>query len=403
MMPHFGRQAVIARTYARLTLAAESHSHIKGEEHMKKLIASAAILAVALIPPAAAAHDDDEAMDGRSQQAITYAVFGDWPYSTVLLDSAQLLIDSINSDPRVRRVMHVGDIHSGSMPCTGAGLNPPPAGSVPGWNQGVFELFERFRDPVVYTPGDNEWTDCQKKKEFSSGAPLNELAAVRALFFPTPGVTLGAQKRRVLSQAKKSDRVHPADAQFVENVMWEESRVVFATVNMPGSNNDGLAWAAPFTDETARSREAAQRTGAGIRWLQAAFARAEADDAKAMVIGLQADMWDPAAILAGGDGLGNYTLFVHELASLSLHFGRPVLLINGDSHVFGADRPLADPMSATGRIHGAPAVPNLTRITVQGSTSAPAEWLRLTIDPQAPGVFSWENVVYCKDPNVSCP
>jgi len=114
-------------------------------------------------------------------------------------------------------------------------------------------------------------------------------------------------------------------------------------------------------------------------------------------------MWDPAAVAAGGDGLGNYTLFVHELAALSLHFGRPVLLLNGDSHVFGADRPLADPASPSGRIHGTPAVPNLTRITVQGSTSAPAEWLRLTIDPHAPGVVSWENVVYCNNPAVSCP
>jgi hypothetical protein len=370
---------------------------------MKKLVASAAILAIALVPFAAAADDDDDAMDRRSQHAVTLAVFGDWPYSTILLNSAQLLIDSVNADPRVSLVLHIGDIHSGSMPCTGAGLNPLPAGSVPGWNQGIFDLFERFRDPLVYTPGDNEWTDCHKKKEFSSGAPLNELAAVRGLFFANPGTTLGVQKRRVLTQAKKFSRIHPADAQFVENVMWQESRVVFATVHMPGSNNDGLTWTAPFTDETARAREAAQRTGAGIRWLETVFARAEEDDAKAVVIGLQADMWDPAAVVPGGDGLSNYTLFVHELASLSLHFGRPVLLINGDSHVFGADRPLADPDSPSGRIHGAPAVPNLTRITVQGSTSAPAEWLRLTIDPHAPGVFSWENVVYCKNPVVSCP
>jgi hypothetical protein len=299
--------------------------------------------------------------------------------------------------------MHIGDIHSGSMPCTGAGLNPLPPGSSPGWNQGIFDLFERFRDPVVYTPGDNEWTDCHKKKELSSGAPLNELAAVRNLFFANPGITLGTQKRRVLTQARRFSPLYPSDAQFVENVMWQESRVVFAMVNMPGSNNDGLTWTAPFTDETARAREAAQRTGAAIRWLQAAFSRAEQDDVKAVVIGLQADMWDPAAVVAGGDGLSNYTLFVHELANLSLHFRRPVLLINGDSHVFGSDLPLADPDSATGKIHGAPAVPNLTRITVQGSTTAPAEWLRLTIDPDKPGVFSWTNVVYCKNPTVSCP
>jgi hypothetical protein len=299
--------------------------------------------------------------------------------------------------------MHVGDIHSGSMPCTGAGLDPLPAAADPGWNAAVFRLFEQFRDPVVYTPGDNEWTDCHKKKESFSGAPPSELAAVRRLFFSSPGVTLGAQKRRVLTQARHFDRAHPADAQFVENVMWQQSRVLFAMVNMPGSNNDGLSWSQPFTDETARVREAAQRTGAAIRWLQAAFARAHEDEARAMLIGLQADMWDPAAFAAGGDGLYNYTLFVHELASLALRFGRPVLLINGDSHVFGADRPLADPASATGMIHGAPAVPNLTRITVQGSTTAPAEWLRLTIDPNAAQVFSWRNVVYCRTPAESCP
>ncbi|MGZ5139313.1 MAG: hypothetical protein ACXWCX_16070, partial [Burkholderiales bacterium] len=75
----------------------------------------------------------------------------------------------------------------------------------------------------------------------------------------------------------------------------------------------------------------------------------------------------------------------------------------GDSHVFGGDQPLANPNSATGKIHGAPAVSNLTRITVQGSTTAPAEWLRLTIEPHTPTVFSWQNVPYCNTPTTSCP
>ena len=368
---------------------------------MKKLLASAAMLACFCSPLAVA--DDDQDAGDRSQHAFTIAVFGDWPYSNILLNSAHLLVDSVNADPRVSLVLHVGDIHSGSFPCTGAGLNPVPAGSNPTWNEQIFAVFEQFREPFVYTPGDNEWTDCHKTKEFSSGAPLNELAAVRQLFFPTPGLTLGVEKRRVTTQAEHFNHIYPADAQYVENVMWRQSQVVFVTVNIPGSNNDGLIWTAPFTDETARVREAAQRTGAAIRWLDRAFARAEEEGAKAVVIGLQADMWDPAQVAAGGDGLGNYTLFVHELANRALHFRRPVLLLNGDSHLFGSDHPLADPTSATGRIHGAPAVPNLTRITVQGSTNAPSEWLRLTIDPHSPGVFSWQNVVYCNNPTVACP
>ena len=197
--------------------------------------------------------------------------------------------------------------------------------------KGSTYLFEQFNDPLVYTPGDNEWADCHKKKELSSGAPLNELAAVRKLFSPNPGYTLGGHKKKISTQAEDFDRKHPGDAQFVENVMW-----------------------------------------------------------------------DPEALLPGGDGLSNYTIFVHELAQRSLHFGRPVLLINGDSHVFGVDQPLANQTSAAGVIHNTPVVSNLTRITVQGSTSAPAEWLRLSVDPHSPQVFSWENVAYCKDPLTSC-
>jgi hypothetical protein len=343
--------------------------------------------------------------DGSANET-TLAVFGDWPYSLNLLQNAPLLIDSINSDPKVRLVLHVGDIHAGSTSggtnpganvCTGAGLTPPPASANPEWNIGIFNLFEQFRDPMVYTPGDNEWTDCHKTNEGTSGDPLKELAAVRSLFFPEPGYTLGGRKKRVLTQAETYDPHFPTDAQFVENVMWEESQVLFVTLNMPGSNNDGLPWNGgnnKFLNEAARLQEESDRTGADIRWLQRAFAQAEADDAKALLIGLQADMWDPAQIAPGGDGLDGYTGFVRELADLCIRFGRPVLLINGDSHLFEADQPLADPISATGKIHGTQAVPNLTRITVQGSTNHPSEWLRLTIDPRSPEVFSWTNVVY---------
>jgi len=35
----------------------------------------------------------------------------------------------------------------------------------------------------------------------------------------------------------------------------------------------------------------------------------------------------------------------------------PVLLLNGDSHVFGTESPFADPNSATGVIHGAKPCP----------------------------------------------
>jgi hypothetical protein len=110
-------------------------------------------------------------------------------------------------------------------------------------------------------------------------------------------------------------------------------------------------------------------------------------------------MWDPAALpAAGGAGLDQYTPFVKALADKTVVSGVEVLLLNGDTHLFEVDHPLADPNSAAGKIHNTRAVPNLTRITVQGSTNVPAEWLKLTINGRRPYPFSWQNIVYCQNP-----
>jgi hypothetical protein len=195
----------------------------------------------------------------RPDDTLTLAVYGDWPYSQALLSEAPLLINSINSDPDVRLVLHVGDIHSGSMPCSAA------------WNKGIFDLFQQFQDPLVYTPGDNEWTDCQKPKESSSGYPLTELANIRALFFANPGHTLGMHPKRVLSQSEVFRFGNQPDGQYVENVLWEDSQVVFVTLNLPGSNNDTLPWNAPFSNPAAQAEEVANRTAADLHWLEIAF------------------------------------------------------------------------------------------------------------------------------------
>ncbi len=96
-------------------------------------------------------------------------------------------------------------------------------------------------------------------------------------------------------------------------------------------------------------------------------------------------MWDGPA--------SNQTAFAPikaVIADRAARFGKPVLLLQGDSHVLIVDRPA-----------GMPA--NLTRVVVQGSTSVPHEWLRLTVDPAKPGVFSCENVVFGSGATTPCP
>ena len=76
--------------------------------------------------------------------------------------------------------------------------------------------------------------------------------------------------------------------------MWEQSKTVFVTVNLPGgSNNDTDAWyGVANPNHGAAGRGDGARTAADLRWLNAAFAMAEADNAHSVVIIGQADMWD---------------------------------------------------------------------------------------------------------------
>jgi len=369
---------------------------------MKKLLTVALLAAANISSTHLFAKEVEHADFDRDDRPITLAVFGDWPYSQALLNNGHLLTNSVNADKDVSVVVHVGDIHSGSMPCTSAGILPTIASANPGWNQAVYYQFQQFNDPVVYTPGDNEWADCHKSKQLSSGAPLKELASVRSLFFAKPGVTLGRHEKHVWSQAEHFDPGFPADSQFVENVMWKSGDVMFVTFNIPGgSNDDKSPWTGIFADAAAQAQEKADRSAANLRWLTTAFGVAKLSHAKAVVIAEQADLWDPEAIAAGGAGLDQYTPFVKQLANLVVDFNRPVLLLNGDTHLYHADNPLADPTTATGLIHNTQAVPNLTRIVVQGSTNSPAEWLKLTIDTHRQhgnDVFKWENVAYCANP-----
>ena len=59
--------------------------------------------------------------------------------------------------------------------------------------------------------------------------------------------------------------------------MWEQSKVLFVTVNVPGgSNNDADNWFGAPRTSAAQTDEIAHRTGADLRWLDRAFAQAHA-------------------------------------------------------------------------------------------------------------------------------
>jgi hypothetical protein len=102
------------------------------------------------------------------------------------------------------------------------------------------------------------------------------------------------------------------------------------------------------------------------------------------------------------------TPFARALAGHARAFRGPVLLLNGDSHEFTDDHPLADPVRPYHKsMYGITSdVPNLRRITVNGSTEPCHEWLKLTIDRRAAGLFSIQRVRFHNQPGfdpVVCP
>lgn len=272
--------------------------------------------------------------EGRAAE-VDFVALGDMPYG----ESAQVearyhrLIEAINA-LRPAFSVHVGDIKSGGTSCSDEALLRQR------------DNFARFAHPLLYTPGDNEWTDCHR---VSNGgySPTERLGRLRRLFFEG-GRSLGAAPSPGTSQAETS----PEFAEYVENRIWEQGGLLFLTLHVVGSNN-GLA--SPATDARV---EFERRQLANRAWLELAFRRAAAMDAAGVVLFMQADPF--AARTLDEDfpvGSGFRGVFADVLLPLAGAWGRPVLLVHGDEHRVRIDQPF--------RLAGRP-LGNVFRIEVPG-------------------------------------
>ena len=331
-------------------------------------------------PSAARPKATAAAPSATDDAGATYAVIGDMPYGKSKLDSLPQLIALINHDPAVQLVIHVGDIKAGSN----SNCSDTYFATIKG-------LFDTFQDPLVYTIGDNEWTDCHVfSKHNGLYTPTERLQAIRTLFFPVPGQTLGLAPRAVFSQARD-----PNHSQYVENVWWSQSDVVFAALNITGSFNDLAPWSsaplpwlvtpadmpADWANFPSQADEFASRTRADSDLIAQTFATATERHARGVVLAFQADMWDPAEQVKDPATFGaGYDAVVRQIGALAAQFGRPVLLLEGDSHVWRVDTPFT-PGSPLFTMHpNTPVAPNVTRLVVDGSSS-PTSYTRLTINP----------------------
>ena len=118
------------------------------------------------------------------RDTFSFAVLGDTPYTETEEQNMEWMIDDLNKLD-LAFVVHVGDFKAGGdSPCSDA----------------VFEKrklqFNKSAHPFIYTPGDNDWTDCRRE---SNGAldPLERLNKLRETFFSS-AYALGARPLPVI-------------------------------------------------------------------------------------------------------------------------------------------------------------------------------------------------------------
>ena len=78
--------------------------------------------------------------------------------------------------------------------------------------------------------------------------------------------------------------------------------------------------------------------------------------------------------------------FRKHLLEQTIAFGKPVMLVHGDSHFFRVDKPLGYPGSAAGPAGRMVPVENFTRL--EGFGNPNHHWVHVTVDPSDPGVFA---------------
>lgn len=262
--------------------------------------------------------------------AFTFAAIGDVPYGPP--EELSTLAERLNRQP-IAFTLHLGDIKTGTSRCSDDVYLK------------IHDLFNGFDQPLIYTPGDNEWTDCHR---YLAGSydPLERLEKIRSLFFAR-AESLGKEKIPVQSQ--RADARH---ARHVENLRWSRGKVSFATLHLVGSNNN-------WQPELPSVAEFAAREEANLAWLRETFAAAKARNDMAIVLAMQADTF----IAKPGPASG-FTRWLTVLADEVAQWGKPVLLLQGDSHRYRIDSPLRD---TAGK-----ALPNLLRVVVPGDRNPDA-------------------------------
>lgn len=292
-----------------------------------------------------------------SDVTLRIVAMGDVPYQPATDDArfARLIAAVNRAAPDL--VLHVGDVKDGHSPCTDDRLVQ------------VRDRFATVDAPLLFTPGDNEWTDCHR----SGMDPIERLAALRRLFFAAPG----SHGRRRLTAVRQSEAT-PA-ATYPENQRTSLGPVMVVTAHVVGSNNNRRP------GHPAALAEHRARDVATAAWIRAGFAVARDTGSRALVLAFHADPFTRGNGLPNASNGSGFMATLAALADGAAMFDGPVLVIHGDSHRYRFDRPFRD---TAGR-----PLPNVARLQVFGAptVAAVAVTVSPTVDPPFRTATIWSD------------
>ena len=287
---------------------------------------------------------------------FSFIALGDLPYGDTrrVENNYRKLIQSINSTGPVFSI-HVGDFKNGSSECSDLEFTKQ------------FHHFNLFENALIYTPGDNDWTDCHRFPG-AFDQPLERLSALRSRFF---SIQASMGKRPIILE--RQSVLYRNFSGYPENQRWIHNQVLFVTLHVVGSNNNYD----PKMKDPKQFAEFTGRDDANIAWIRSAFQLAQAQNLSAVVFAFQGDVFiEKSSFELFPISSGFKTSIGDNLLPLAAKANVPILVIHGDSHKFKFDQPF---FISDKRID------NLTRIEVPGAQDVRA--VEVTVDVKSTSPF----------------
>jgi hypothetical protein len=349
------------------------------------------ICLLALTVPFLASSAMSLATAGEKEKEVeneSYAIglWGDLPYSDVQATTGvPNLIADMNAQ-NLAFTVHDGDLKAGNS--TAGSVTPTTCDNAL-YTQAL-GYFNSLKAPAAFTPGDNDWTDCDRPSNggFNSRERLDY---ERQVFFST-NFSLG--QRRLVQEVQTTPLCLGAKdtpVPCVENRRWTVGKVTYVTLNIQGSCNN-------LCDIAPDPQEYAARNAANIAWMKETFQVAKAQKSVAVMLisqgnpgwdlsdGTRAPLRDPKTLVQTDGQPDGFQSFLLALRDEVIAFRKPVVYVDGDSHYHRVDKPFLD---AQGR-----RLENFTRVETFGDNAAngtnDVNWLKVIVNPRSREVFSYQ-------------